>query len=261
MTRLDLADGMSVVLKVPPPGPPLMAYEAGMAAAEAAYLRLVAAEAPEVPVPRLLAEGDGWFVMTHLPGTPLPELADGAGVRRDLGAAVARLHRVTGPRFGYFGDRVHGTGWRETYLAMVDELLADAARWQVPLPDLWPVVEPASAVLDVVTRPALVHFDLWDGNVLGGPDGLTGLVDGERWLFGDPLMDLVSPALLRRIEREPDHPFLAGYGPVDLDPRRLGLYRIHLTLLMLAEMPGRRMTDPARFRRLTEYLEAELADL
>jgi hypothetical protein len=160
VTRLDLADGRSIVLKVPPARPPLLAYEAGMAAAEAAYLRLVAAEAPEVPVPRLLAEGDGWLVMTYLPGTPLPELADGAAVRRDLGAAV-----------------------------------------------------------------------------------------------------LVSPALLRRIEREPDHPFLAGYGPVDLDPRRLGLYRVHLALLMLAEMPGRGMTDRARFRRITDHLEAELAAL
>ena len=109
--------------------------------------------------------------------------------------------------------------------------------------------------------PALLHFDLWDGNVLGGPGGLTGLVDGERWLFGDPLMDLVSSALLRRIEREPDHPFLVGYGPVDIDSRRLGLYRVHLALLMLVEMPSRRMTDPARFRRLTEHLEAELAEL
>ena len=63
-----------------------------------------------------------------------------------------------------------------------------------------------------MTRPALLHFDLWDGNVLGGPDGLTGLVDGERWLFGDPLMDIVSPALRRRIEREPDTRSSPGTG-------------------------------------------------
>jgi hypothetical protein len=74
-------------------------------------------------------------------------------------------------------------------------------------------------------------------------------------------MDFVSPALLRRIEQEPDHPFLAGYGPVELDQRRLGLYRVHLALLMLAEMPGRGMTDRGRFGRLTDHLEAELATL
>jgi hypothetical protein len=42
-----------------------------------------------VPVPRLLAEGDGWLVMTYLPGTPLPELPDGAAADR------ARFDRIT----------------------------------------------------------------------------------------------------------------------------------------------------------------------
>ena len=56
------------------------------------------------------------------------------------------------------------------------------------------VVEDASGVLDAVRRPALVHFDLWDGNVLADAGALTGLVDGERYLYGDPLVDFVSPA-------------------------------------------------------------------
>ena len=74
-------------------------------------------------------------------------------------------------------------------------------------------VERHRACLATVTRPALLHFDLWDGNVLGPDGSLTGLVDGERYLYGDPLLDLVSPALFRRIEDEPDHPFLRGYPP------------------------------------------------
>lgn len=266
MTRLDLADGSTVVLKVPPVGTPLLAYEAGLAAAEADYLELAAAAAPEVPLPRLLDRGDGWLLMSFLPGTPLPELtgAAAAAVRRDLGVAVARLHRVTGPWFGYSGDRVHGSTWQETYLAMVEALLADAVQFEVPLPDVRTVVTAAAGALDVVTRPALLHFDLWDGNALGGPDGLTGLVDGERWLWGDPLVDFVAPALGRRIEDEPDHPFLAGYGPVELDPRRLGLYRVHLAVLMLTEMPSRGMAGPdwaARRDRLRRQLDRELAAL
>jgi hypothetical protein len=40
------------------------------------------------------------------------------------------------------------------------------------------------------TRPALLHFDLWDGNVPAA--------DGP-----DPLLDLVSSAPFRRIEVEP----------------------------------------------------------
>jgi hypothetical protein len=119
----------------------------------------------------------------------------------------------------------------------MESLVSDAAAWNVPLPGLDKLdLSPLAAV----TRPALLHFDLWDGNVLAADGRLTGLVDGERFLYGDPLLDLVSPALFRRIEEEPGHPFLRGY-PVDVDDAaraRLTLYRIHLYVLMLAEGPS-----------------------
>ncbi len=145
---------------------------------------------------------------------------------------------------------------------MIDGLLADAAAWAVPVPRM----DLPFHALRGVTRPALLHFDLWDGNVLVAPDGsLSGLVDGERYLYGDPLLDLVSPALLRRIEDEPDHPFLAGYRSARFDEAartRLALYRVHLYLLMIAEGPSRgiALTD-GRHDHLTALLEAELAAL
>ena len=66
-----------------------------------------------------------------------------------------------------------------------------------------------------------------------------------------------------QIEREPEHPFLRGYagGPVAWDVRsrrRLALYRLHLYLLMLVEMPSRGMserTDRGRYHRLCEELD------
>jgi aminoglycoside phosphotransferase (APT) family kinase protein len=266
---VDLDDGRAVVLKVaPPPEVPLLGYERGLLAAEARYYRLVAARAPELPLPRVLHVGDdpalldgGWMVMTRLPGRPLPELTgqDDTAARRDLGAVLARLHAVTGDRYGYDGDgRATGPTWRAAFTAMVDDLLRDAATWDVALPAaparIRGLVDAHADVLDLVTRPAPVHFDAWDGNVLAapGPDGrlrLTGLVDGERFLYGDPLVDLVSPHLWGRIEDEPEHPVLAGYRPTPvLDAparRRLLLYRMHLYLLMAVEMPSRGMFGPA----------------
>ncbi|MFG1776436.1 phosphotransferase [Micromonospora sp. NPDC049048] len=161
----------------------------------------------------------------------------------------------------------------------IDDLLADAADWAVPLPvpavRIRGLVARHGAVLDVVTRPALLHFDGWAGNVLAvdGPDGtprLSGLVDGERYLWGDPLMDLVSPLLYRRTEDEPADPLVQAYratAPFPLDAgarRRLGLYRLHLYLLMTMEMPSRGITaasDPGRVGRLAELLSRELAEL
>ncbi|RZU75662.1 fructosamine-3-kinase [Micromonospora kangleipakensis] len=286
---VTLDDRRRVVLKVgPPPQVPLLRYERGLVAAEARYLRRVAAQAPTVPVPPLLHHGSDpelgdWLLTGLLAGRTLHDLAE-AGVdtrraRAEFGAALAALHRVTGDRYGYDGDRAGGATWRAAFTAMLDDLLADAADWRVPLPvparRIRELVGRHAHVLDAVRRPALLHFDGWAGNVLAvpGADGaprLSGLVDGERHLHGDPLLDLVSPLLFRRTEDEPDDPFLRGYRmvtPYPLDAgarRRLGLYRLHLYLLMTVEMPSRGMTagsHPGRVARLAELLDRELADL
>ena len=290
--RAELGDGRAVVVKVGPrPDVPLLGYEAQMLRAEAEYLRLVAHGAPAVPVPRLLHYSPGgdvvdaeWLVTTHLPGVPLPRLReespeiDDRPVRRDLGAAIAAVHRVTGDRYGYTGDRPHGASWRAAFSAMVESLLADAVAWGVDLASQPERVRAAlrrhGDLLDLIVRPALLHFDLWDGNLIvarepAGTARLAGLVDGERYLYGDPLLDLVSPALLRRIEDEPDHPFLTGYAeaagaPIVLDEPavlRIALYRMHLGLVMAVEMPSRGMTTPAddaRRSAVAAYLDAEL---
>jgi fructosamine-3-kinase len=281
--RVELTDGRSVVLKVgPPPEARLLRYEAGIIAAEAEYFRLVGARAPGVPVPEVLHHGGDWLFTSMLPGTPLPDLERGGeSVRRELGAAVARLHTVTGGHFGYPRARANAPTWPEALMSIVDDLLADGDDWGVVLP-----VEPErvratvaahAGVLAAVERPVLVHFDLWDGNVLGlaGTDGvvhLSGVVDGERYLYGDPLVDFVSPAIFQRIEEQPEHPYRLGYeaergSPLVLDEaarQRLGLYRLHLYLLMIVEMPSRGMTrqnSPERYRALPELLAEQVKAL
>ncbi|WP_212990180.1 phosphotransferase family protein [Actinoplanes auranticolor] len=274
--RARLTDGRDVVVKIgPPPGARLLRYERDLIAAEAAYFRTVRAGAPGVPVPEVLHVADDWIVTTMLPGRSLSEPADGggtsgtAGVREQLGTAIAGLHRITGPHFGYTGDRAAGVDWPAAYGAIIADLLADAADWAVPLP---PGIDALAARhhanLARVTRPALLHFDLWDGNVLAAEGRLTGLVDGERFLWGDPLLDLVSPALFHRIEEEPEHPFLRGYTAAtglvldDAARTRLALYRVHLYTLMLAEGPSRGIpVGRERHDYLTVLLEGELRDL
>ena len=263
--RVDLADGRSVVLKVgPPEDVRVLTYERGLLAAEAEYFRLVRSNVPSAPVPEVLLTGDGWLVTTLLPGRPLTETPDDAGVRTQLGVAVAALHTVTGPHFGFIGDRPAAADWPTAFAAIIDSLRADAAAWDVPLPPLAGLVDRHESALKLVTRPALVHLDLWDGNVLSEAGRLTGLVDGERFLYGDPLVDLVSPALFHRIEDEPDHPFLRGYGGTldDAARTRLGLYRVFLYVLMIAEIPSRggAVGNP-RYTYLTGLLEDELSRL
>ncbi|WP_433797237.1 phosphotransferase family protein [Actinoplanes sp. CA-252034] len=271
--RLD--DGADVVVKVGPrPEARLLRYEQDMIGAEGRYLRRLAAEAPEVPVPRVLYACPDFLVTGRLPGVNLAlagDDVDDVPVREAFGAALARVHRLTGDRFGYDAGRTGAPTWSAAFHAMIADLLDDAADWDVELPAtpgrIRDLITRHERLLDTVRRPALLHFDGWDGNLLVDDGRLTGFVDGERFLHGDPLLDFTSAALFRRIEDEPDNPFVRGYGGVRFDAparRRLSLYRLHLYLLMTVEMPSRRITregHPERYARLAELLDTELSEL
>jgi aminoglycoside phosphotransferase (APT) family kinase protein len=263
---VSLVDDTRLVVKIPPaPGTPLLRYEQqGILATEALYYQL-AGECRDVTVPDVVAvdtadAAGGYLVMTECPGTPWPQLAPPpAGSERDelravLGGQVARLHTITGTGFGYPSGSVGPLRetWRAAFLDMVNAVLSDAETFAVNLPrpiaDILEWFNARAAVLDEVTTPVLVHFDLWDGNILveSGParHRIGALIDAERAFWGDPLAEFVSLALYGDIER--DTAFLDGYraagGAITFDiaaRRRLSLYRAYLYLIMWVETAPR----------------------
>jgi aminoglycoside phosphotransferase (APT) family kinase protein len=280
LVRLD--DGTRLVVKIAPDGSlPALSYEQGILGTEALYYRL-ASRCPGVTVPAVVAadEAAGHLVMTECPGSPWPHLTpppDGEErdeLRAELGRQVARLHTITGTGFGYPSLAVGPMreSWRAAFGDMVEAVLADAVRFDVTLP--LPVAEVAglfaerSTALDEVTAPVLVHFDLWDGNVLvdSGPSGrrIGGLIDAERAFWGDPLAEFVSLALFGDIEQ--DAAFLRGYrsagGTVTFDAatrQRLVLYRAYLYLIMWVEAVPRGY-GPERLAWLREKVLEPLTD-
>jgi aminoglycoside phosphotransferase (APT) family kinase protein len=265
---VGLAGGDRLVLKVPPPeGTPRLRYEAELLCGEALFYEL--AGAAGVPAPRVVhhewredAGAPPFLVMTHSPGVPWNEVADAVAPEEherlltELGGLVGRLHAVRGgDGFGYPAQSVapFAAGWPEAFAAMAGALLADAEAYDPWLPrpvaEIRKVFAGGAAALAEVTVPALVHFDLWPGNVLldGEPGSRTigGLIDGERMFWGDPLADFPSLSLLFG-DLEDDPAFLAGYGAAggrtsfDAAARvRLALYRCYLALIMLVEVVPR----------------------
>lgn len=224
--RLRCADRPALVLKVSPdPNGARLTYEQGLVRTEALFYDLAGTRAA-LPTPAVIG---------------VHHFAD------ELGGGDALL--VTGPAFGYPSM---STGpltprWYDAFAAMVAAVLRDAERYRVTLP------VPAAGVLDAlkacatdladVTVASLVHFDLWDGNVLlvlEGVASISGIVDGERALWGDPVMDFVSAVLFAEIRDDAD--FIRGYElcgntlPLDASARRrLLLYRLYLGLIMTVE--------------------------
>ncbi|MFF3991787.1 phosphotransferase family protein [Streptomyces cyaneofuscatus] len=264
VTRVTLTDGRDWVVKTPPPHSAGLRYERDLLVNEVAFYT-AAARAGGPAVPRVVhsepdptAPTGAYLVMTARPGRPWHEVYRAEDphaeprLRAELGRIVGRLHTVTGPGgFGYpaapFGPLA--ATWRTAFTTMTEAVLADAETYRAPLPypvdRIRTVLARAAPVLDDVTRPALVHFDLWQGNLLvagePGARSIGGVIDGERMFWGDPVADFVSLALFGELEEDGD--FLAGHAEgsghalefSDSVRLRLALYRSYLYLIMLVE--------------------------
>ena len=251
---LSLSDGQpDVVLRIaPPPGQPVLTYERDLMRRETAVMQLVEKEL-DIPVARLLAydgrrtvlDRDYMFV-ARLAGRPLDQAKadmppeELVRVLRQLGEYAARIHALPGPRFGYDCAGLSAETWPAAFLRMTGALLDDGEGLGVALPVPYTAVrarlEELAPLLDGVDVPRLVHWDLWEGNifvdVVDGRYAITGIIDWERALWGDPDIDQV-------MFRDAADPFWLGYGrspAADPDAQTRGaLYRLYLWLVMLIE--------------------------
>ncbi|WP_205323787.1 phosphotransferase family protein [Glycomyces sp. YM15] len=249
---LALADGRHVVVKVAPGKEhKLLRYEVDLMATEIeCFERGLAAG---VPMPAL-HYGDpegGVMIIDRLKGTVLPRARDEISeedflaLRREIGALSARFATVTGERFGYprKSGRTVADSWSASFQAMIDDVLADIAENGSPLPrpaeEIAAIVAAEHELLDEVTRPALVHFDLWDGNVFVERDEsgwrVEAFIDGERAFYGDPIAEIVSLAFGAEDEQAASVEGFLGRAMTAGEERRLALYRVYLMLILIAE--------------------------
>lgn len=181
--------GYPLVLRRDPPGAP----DAAAMAREAECFR--AAAGAGVPVPELLAAGDGsdgigspYLLMPQLAGETLPQrlLRDDrwAAVRprlaRELGTVLGRIHAVdvnTVPSLERAADRLAWLRDRHDAFGEARPATELALRWlaehrPAPVPD------------------AFVHGDFRNGNLIVDDDGVRAVLDWELAHVGDPREDL-----------------------------------------------------------------------
>lgn len=190
-----------------------------------------------VPVPRLLAwteasppvGGRMLLACDYLPGLDAEELLprlsqeQRAGMMRQAGAALARLHRVSAPGFGDPASGV-GTGpdtWDDYVAGRLTQLRhhhAEAGTASIAwVAEAISMVERLAARVSPWVRPALVHHDVYLPNLLAGDDGeFVALLDLEHLRRVDPVTDFVKPAMwVFEFHPELAEPFREGYRAVN----------------------------------------------
>lgn len=277
--RIELDDGFACVLKAAPPASrTVLRYEKDIMRAEVESMRLVRART-DLPVAEILAYDTSrsllpseYFLMKVLPGTPLHKIRQEIPaepqtlINRELGRMTRELSQITNDCFGYWSQpQPPGTGWRATYQKMVDGVLADGvdigASLPLPYDEVLRLIQPHLPALDEVTTPRLVHWDLWDGNIFVDPQSyaITGLIDFERALWADPLMEVVFA------DRDPHSHAAQGFGggvlSTPTEQQRRMLYSMYLWLIMLIEIPYRQYDNDWQLNFTTTRFNEEVVNL
>ncbi|ACK51243.1 aminoglycoside phosphotransferase [Methylocella silvestris BL2] len=178
---------------------------------EAAMLRAIAASG--APAPSVLAVSDEVLALELLPG------GEGlGGAWASLGHALATLHAASGARYGWPEDYAFGpvaieNGWSDDWprfwaarrlLTHVAHLPAALARRVEALAAALPDRLPAQP------RLALLHGDLWGGNIVAAGGRVSGFIDPACY-YGDAEVDLAMLSLFD----QPGAPFFDAYGPLE----------------------------------------------
>ncbi len=247
--KIGLQD-REVVLKIaPPPETEVMTFEKNIMAAEVDSMRM-AAERTDVPVPRILFYDNSgsvtdreYFFMEMLCGESLSGLQDilpeqkKREIYRQLGQYTRQLNCIKGQRFGYYAqpDR-QGENWYEVFWDMMRDTYADARRKDIVIPveedKTLELLKRDRAMFEEVKQPRFVHWDIWAGNVFIADGEIEGIIDFERCLWADPLMEVGFR------KHEYNRAFYEGYGIGELsceEKRRAKWYDAYLALLWCLE--------------------------
>ena len=226
VAKVELADHTAVVVKLAPEG--------GLAL-EGRMLRDLAM-VDKVPVPEVLAASDDLLVLAFIP-------SDGrldASAERHAAELLAGLHGISAEAFGYPYDTLIGAlpqpnPWTESWidffrdqrlLAMGRRALEASRLPATSFGRLETLCGRLETWIDEPNRPALIHGDLWDGNILDAGGRIAALLDPAIY-YADPEIELAFTTLFGTFGEA----FFARYG--ELRPIAPGFFEARRALYNL----------------------------
>lgn len=209
---------------------------------------------------RTICDGD-YFFMEKLPGVNYRSIKEGLPeetnreIARQIGEISRQLCAITNPGFGFLGDTKRYDHLSDFVHLMLQNLISDGQKKNVDLgcdaKQLLAEFENEKYIFDEVTSATLVHWDMWEGNVFVEGDHVSGIIDWERAMWGEALMD----DRFRKHNRNKD--FLEGFGKQDFtenELKKLRWYDIILYLTMMIEVFYREFEDKGQYYWAKEQL-------
>jgi aminoglycoside phosphotransferase (APT) family kinase protein len=249
--NLLLANGREVILKIaPPPEAEILQYEKNIMATEVAVMRLVR-QNPGIPVPEIyfydsahdLCDSDYFFMekiygdnLQHVMADLSPETRTAIELR--TGEIIRQVNTFPGTYFGLDGNPdLRANTWKEAFFKLVEAVLEDAARkeavFDYSYDELRATIQKHIPALDEITSSCLVHWDAWNPNFFVKDGKVTGLIDFERAMWAEPLMEAQFRSFGGGVNNA-----MRGYGKTSFTPaeeQRNYLYSLHLALTMNTE--------------------------
>jgi len=273
--NVRLSDGREVILKIAPPqSAEVMTYEKNLMATEVSAMRLVR-QNPLIPAPTVyyfdqakdLCDADYFFMekiqgenLAHVKAS-LPAEAQEA-IDLQIGRIVREINTFPGTYFGYDGNPdLRADTWKEAFTKIVDALFKDAAHKNVIFDFSYEEIRAAISKhihsLDEVVKPCLVHWDAWNSNFFVMDGKVMGILDFERALWAEPLME----AQFRRYRDREVTNSMRGYGKTTLtfaEEQRDHLYALHLALVIYIECSYRNYDTDEVFNLSKNFIDVTM---
>lgn len=206
-----------------------------------------------------------YFFMEKLPGDNFFLIRESlteeeiAGIHKEIGKISKELSNIQNSEFGFLGDEIRFVTLYDFVKYMLMNLISDAEKKNIDLgydkQFFQEQLESDKDFFKEVTHASLVHWDMWEGNVFVKDGHVSGIIDWERALWGEPFMD----DRFRMHNRGQD--FLEGFGQTSFsedEQKRMRWYDVILYLTMMIEVFYREFEDKGQYFWAKEMLEKSM---
>lgn len=247
--KITLEDKNAILKIAPPVDTEVMTYEKNIMCSEVHVMKMIA-EKTSIPIPKILYYDNShticksdYFFMDMLHGSSFSSIINNMSQEQkdkiyfEMGQYTKMVNNIQNNKFGYYGqNEKQYENWYITFKEMIMNIYSDAKRKDIIIPisqeEILILLEKDKNIFESVHKAKLVHWDIWAGNVFIKNNSIEGIIDFERCLWADELMEVG----FRTYDYQ--KAFYEGYGIDDLsneEIQRAKWYDVYLFLISCLE--------------------------